>query len=859
MVYLSPRFAVLAALCSIATFSLTSPVDAAALHARSGSLSPGISGPRVDARSDIPVIPPPHGSSGKKHPKSKNHDKSRGFPHSEPYKHEKAHNERRYYDFHPLLRFDRPFFGGFGRREAPDLLMEGVDNSVSVGRQGWHTGPDGGKVVNVVGNDKRVEIPRAPHHHHHHHHGEHDTVIIHGNDDHVNIHSRSPHHHHGEHDKVIIHGNHDAVNIHSRGPHHHHDHHHGEHDTVIVHGNHDHVNVHSRSPHHHHHHHHHGEHDKVIIHGNDDTVNIHSREPRHHHHQHHHHHSRSSVIISNDAGASYIVKGKRGLTQQLFAIPALEKSGSSLTKRDGIIGVPGRIDIMSPVSDPSSPGQRIASLVLAQNNMTDSSDPSTTTSESSTNLFVLNASPDSQTQIFLSRLPPTSAEMDAASTTPSSEVRVMLQLPIFNAASASTETWCATFDPAPPAPAPLTAQPCFPMEVNGVDGPHNSQVFSYNTVSGAVQPMWFDMANGGTISGSEATDSAAIDPATPNDAAVASVTDFGSPARRDDTQALGSSAESSMVSTTSTSSSTAPSATPDTPNGSSNPSNSTASGASPAAAQDVMLVFTPDESVLPAASPAAQAAAAMDMQAPIAASTVTTTTYATYWETVTVTPTLSASVTEDFAPTSVPSSTTSSAAFTSIGSSSPSSAATSTSIEAAGISATPTPTDPALSTTAGAPSTSNSAPSTADPVLASSTDTAASPSSTVSSTDSAATPAPTPVSYGEMGVQVVPAATPVDSLAAPAATPSAPSPNDDGDDTPAPLPTNSVSASTPANAAPASGSPDVNSSTTDSTSPAPTDARSTPTSAITNAAANPSMTPYSTEPYTWMFKRDTNL
>ena len=127
-------------------------------------------------------------------------------------------------------------------------------------------------------------------------------------------------------------------------------------------------------------------------------------------------------------------------------------------------GAPGYIDVTSPVFN-STTAQRIASLVLSTNG----------TDANST--FVLNASNNIRTQVYL--VPVNST---ANSTGP---IEVNLKVPIFVASSAAVEPYCATFDPSPQAPAPLTVMPC-----SNNDTVHASQKFLYNPDTGIIHPDW---------------------------------------------------------------------------------------------------------------------------------------------------------------------------------------------------------------------------------------------------------------------------------------------------------------------------------------------------------------------------------
>jgi hypothetical protein len=67
------------------------------------------------------------------------------------------------------------------------------------------------------------------------------------------------------------------------------------------------------------------------------------------------------------------------------------------------------------------------------------------------------------------------------------EMVVSLRLPMFNAASASIDPYCVTYNHDPPAPAPLTAERCTEDPV----GELQSQVFAFDSGTGVLRPMWF--------------------------------------------------------------------------------------------------------------------------------------------------------------------------------------------------------------------------------------------------------------------------------------------------------------------------------------------------------------------------------
>nr|XP_019010026.1 uncharacterized protein I206_05588 [Kwoniella pini CBS 10737]OCF48807.1 hypothetical protein I206_05588 [Kwoniella pini CBS 10737] len=146
----------------------------------------------------------------------------------------------------------------------------------------------------------------------------------------------------------------------------------------------------------------------------------------------------------------------------------------------GMGGAPGYIDVTSPVFN-STTAARIASLVLSTSNGTDAN-----------STFVLNASSNIRTQVYLVPLNQTASSASvlatgaAASTNTTSTIPVNLKVPIFVAASASVEPYCATFDPSPENPAPLTVTPCTEDD----SSTHESQKFLYNPDTGVIHPDW---------------------------------------------------------------------------------------------------------------------------------------------------------------------------------------------------------------------------------------------------------------------------------------------------------------------------------------------------------------------------------
>ena len=226
----------------------------------------------------------------------------------------------------------------------------------------------------------------------------------------------------------------------------------------------------------------------------------------------------------------------------------------------------------------SEDGQRIASLVLVQ--------PDGAMAEAGNSTFVLNASESNSTQLYLVALNRTNSGVQGE------DVPVALKVPVFNPDSASMEGYCATYDPQPPAPAPLSAEPCFYDEPTA---PHKSQVFAYTPSTSVIRPMWFggetdeEDSFGDPSSNSTAQPDATVDPATPLSGNVTSITsaaDFGnSTVPPSSIAGFDNSTEEGLTSSGSGNGSTVP---------------STEDFA--AKAQNVTLIFTPATPIIPSSS-----------------------------------------------------------------------------------------------------------------------------------------------------------------------------------------------------------------------------------------------------------------
>ncbi|KAI0642028.1 hypothetical protein C8Q79DRAFT_268652 [Trametes meyenii] len=400
-----------------------------------------------------------------------------------PHDYGKRHHHHDHHDHHD---HDRVVISGdhdhvnVNERSVPRdhtgrVVVEGYDDHVHVHD---HDRQDHDQVL-VKGDNDHVHVHRSPSPHHHQEvevKGDHDSVHVHRSPD------PEPHHHHYD---VILKGDHDHVSVHRRvpAPHRHHT------DRVIVKGSNQHVHVgrlslphHHRRRHHHHHHHHHHPSDEVVVKGDDDRVHIHKRTQW----------SRYPIMISGNRGKSYLLHYGMG--------PRPETSSSldlniNLRREEMFEGVPGSIAIVSPVANSTS-GQRIASLVLA--NAAKDGTPSEINPGSS---FVLDASEVNSTQLYLVPFPEgsTSNSTSTNAVTKESFVKVLLKTPVFDPASASLKPYCATFDPYPAAPAPMTMESC--NDSGSPDDEHKSQVFAYDPTTGAIRPMWFQGEDDGTGGG----------------------------------------------------------------------------------------------------------------------------------------------------------------------------------------------------------------------------------------------------------------------------------------------------------------------------------------------------------------------
>ena len=134
----------------------------------------------------------------------------------------------------------------------------------------------------------------------------------------------------------------------------------------------------------------------------------------------------------------------------------------------------------------------------------------TTSGNTSASEFVLNASDSDHTQMYMVQAPDDNFSVASATignlTTPNSFIKVLLQMPVFDADSAQLKSYCATFDPRPSNPAQMTVESC--MDGASPDE-HKSQVFAFEPGTGVIRPVWSEeFSSNSTSAGSVDTPSA---------------------------------------------------------------------------------------------------------------------------------------------------------------------------------------------------------------------------------------------------------------------------------------------------------------------------------------------------------------
>ncbi|KAG8942720.1 hypothetical protein FRC04_003550 [Tulasnella sp. 424] len=251
---------------------------------------------------------------------------------------------------------------------------------------------------------------------------------------------------------------------------------------------------------------------------------------------------------------------------------------SELQRRDSRPGVEGVITIVSAVAGNSAPAT-IASLLLS-------------TDSAANNAFVLNASNSSATHVFL-----VPANSTAAAASDDGSIPVTLQVPVYSPDEASMVDYCMTYDPNPPAPAPLTAQGCTDQVTD-----HQSQVFAYNPSSGVIAPMW-------AVAPSSTDPSAASDdPATSSAVTTSSASSTSSTATSSLATISASSTSSAMPAKRSSADDASAAAEAADPNCDTDSVAAASAGNSTMTPQDVTLIFTPSNAagILPSSGQSAK-------------------------------------------------------------------------------------------------------------------------------------------------------------------------------------------------------------------------------------------------------------
>ena len=142
--------------------------------------------------------------------------------------------------------------------------------------------------------------------------------------------------------------------------------------------------------------------------------------------------------------------------------------------------------------------------------------------------YVLDASESNRSNLNLINAPGASSSAPIATST-NDTIPVKLSV-LFDG-----RPYCATYNPDPPAPEPLTMDPC-----NDDSSPvsHKSQIFLYNGKTGAIRPTWFQAEDDGTANtqdGVSSFSSSATPSATPGIASPSAGANLASWSRRDDT------------------------------------------------------------------------------------------------------------------------------------------------------------------------------------------------------------------------------------------------------------------------------------------------------------------------------------
>lgn len=100
-----------------------------------------------------------------------------------------------------------------------------------------------------------------------------------------------------------------------------------------------------------------------------------------------------------------------------------------------------------------------------------------------------SASPSASLADTIAALKAAASTKSAKEDPQTADIKVLLQVPVFERSQAAMRPYCATYDSDPPTPAPLTMEKCL-SEIDESDS-RKSQTFAYNPITGIIRPMWF--------------------------------------------------------------------------------------------------------------------------------------------------------------------------------------------------------------------------------------------------------------------------------------------------------------------------------------------------------------------------------
>ncbi|KAG8745007.1 hypothetical protein FRC10_009115 [Ceratobasidium sp. 414] len=220
--------------------------------------------------------------------------------------------------------------------------------------------------------------------------------------------------------------------------------------------------------------------DPLVVSGDGNHVHAHmdKRHHGHHHHEDHHHHGHDEtkvyaddpLVVSGDGNHIHSHSHKRAIVDPL--IPLL----------GNIPGVPGIIDLVNVASHVVL-SEKLASLIISPK--PNGVAPQSITGDDGTSGFVINASNSSSSVMYL--LPQSISTSLAPSQQP-----VLITMPMFNGTEKGLKMYCVSYNPSPSGPVQMSSQPCMTNTTAPSDNTpsQTSQLFSWNTQSGEITPLW---------------------------------------------------------------------------------------------------------------------------------------------------------------------------------------------------------------------------------------------------------------------------------------------------------------------------------------------------------------------------------